>query len=103
MPVTAINARRAGSYALLEAALPGRAPRNIGVLLIDPENDRAFLRLRPGFDDIAEPDDAEVLEALGQHLRDCASDMGAAAFLDWLEDAASNAVRCERPADHRSR
>lgn len=93
MPVTAINARRAGSYVLLEAALPGFPPRNIGVLLADPKTDRAFVRLRPGFDDIAEPDEAEVLEALGQHLRDCAGDMGAAAFLDWLEDTASNTVR----------
>jgi SOS-response transcriptional repressor LexA len=77
----------------LEAALPGCAPRNIGVLLVDPANDRAFIRLRPTFEDIAEPDDAEVLEALGAHLRECAADMGAAAFLDWLEDTASNTVR----------
>jgi SOS-response transcriptional repressor LexA len=93
MPVTAINARRPGSYVLLEAALPGRTARNIGVLLVDPAADRAFVRLRPSFDDMADEDDVEVLEALGQHVRDCAREMGGVAFLDWLEDTASNTVR----------
>jgi SOS-response transcriptional repressor LexA len=91
--VTAIDVRRAGTYVLLEAALPGRGVRNIGVLLIDPSTDRAFFRVRPGFHDIADPDDAEVLDALADHIRHCASEMGASAFLESLEDVASNAIR----------
>ena len=93
MPVTAINVRRSGTYVLLEACLPGRASRHIGVLLIDPGLDRCFLRLRPSFDDVADPDDSEVLSALADHLREVASDLGASAFLEWLEDTASNSVR----------
>jgi len=93
MPVTAINVRRPGTYVLLEACLPGRASRNIGVLLIDPALDRCFLRVRPFFDDVADPDDSEVLSALADHLRAVASDLGASAFLEWLEDTASNSVR----------
>jgi SOS-response transcriptional repressor LexA len=91
--VTTIDVRRTGTYVLLEAALPGRVVRNIGVLLIDPGTDRAFFRMRASFDDVAEPDDAEVLDALADHIRDCASEMGASAFLDYLEDTASNAIR----------
>jgi SOS-response transcriptional repressor LexA len=92
-----INARRQGLYVLLEAALPQQRVRPIGVLLIDPETDRAFFRVRPAFDDIAEPDDVEVLAALEEHIRICASEMGAAAFLQFLEDSASNAIRVSDP------
>src|SRR5215831_16141388 len=91
--VTPIHVRRTGTYVLLEAALPGQAPRPIGVLLIDPATDRAFFKLRPSFDGIAAPDDAEVLDALGPHIQDCVSEMGAEAFLQSLEDSASNTIR----------
>lgn len=91
--VTAIDVRRSGTYVLLEAALPGRGVRNIGVLLVDPSSDRAFFRVRPSFDDIADPEDAEVLDALADHIRDCASEMGTSAFLESLEDVASNSIR----------
>ncbi len=33
--VVPINARHRGAYVLLEAALPERAPKTIGVLLLD--------------------------------------------------------------------
>ena len=91
--VTPINARREGTYVVLEAVLPGHAPRNIGVLLIDPATGRAWHKLRPSFDDIVEADDAEVLDALAGHIADCVRDMGATAFLEWLEDTASNTIR----------
>jgi hypothetical protein len=34
--VTSINARRQGTYVLLETHLPGQPVRNIGVYLVDP-------------------------------------------------------------------
>ena len=74
---------------LLEAHLPERQPRNIGVLLVDPATGRGWVRLRDRFDDIADPDDAEVLEALEDDLRERAS----AGLLKSLEDCLSNAVR----------
>jgi SOS-response transcriptional repressor LexA len=80
-------------YVTLEAALPGSAARSIGILLIDPAADRAYLRLRAGFDDIAEEDDAEVLAHLEEHLRECVSRSGAGAVLAWLEDTCSNTIR----------
>ena len=95
MPATVvtINGRRSGSYVLLETALPARPPCAIGVLLIDPETDRGWFRMRSSFDAIADPDDVEVLQAMEGHIRDCLDQTGAEAFLQSLEDSASNALR----------
>ena len=90
--VVSISGCRTWHYVLLEAALPESPVRTIGVLLTDPETDRTYFRVRPGFEDIAEADDAEVLELLEVHIRECAADMGASALLDYL-DRASNAIR----------
>jgi SOS-response transcriptional repressor LexA len=78
---------------LLEAHLPDQPPRNIGVLLIDPAADRAWLRLRANYQELAEPEDAEVLQALEEDLRARAAEMGAEALLQSLEDSLSNVVR----------
>ncbi len=91
--VVSISQRRLASYAILEAALPGRAPENIGVLLIDPEADRGWVRLRERFDDLADPEDAEVLEALEPHIAHCIEESGAEAYLQSLEDSLSNVLR----------
>jgi len=88
-----ILGKREGEYVLLEACLPGRAPRNIGVLLVDPATDRGWLNLRPRFDDLAAPEDAEVFEALEADLRQRLSESGAAACLRWMEDSLSNVLR----------
>ena len=94
MPATVvpINARRQGTYVLLEAALPGRLPLNIGVLLIDPETDRGWVRMRVRYDHLADSDDAEVLEALEEDIRRQVSEAGAQAYLRSLEDSLSNVV-----------
>lgn len=91
--VISIARRRQAYYAVLEAALPGQAPENIGVLLIDPVADRGWVRLRPHFDDIAAPEDAEVLEALEPDISRRLQESGAEAYLQWLEDSLSNVLR----------
>src|SRR4051794_29255889 len=91
--VTPIRATRSGTYALVEAALPQRASRAIGVILIDSDNDRAWFRMRPEFDDVAEPEDVEVLAGLKDYIDAGITAMGANAFLQSLEDSASNAIR----------
>ena len=95
MPATVlpISGSRPGEYVVLEACLPGRAPQAIGVLLVDPAADRGWLRLRERFDDLAEPEDAEVLEALDEDLRRRLAEAGAGKFLAWMKDSLSNAVR----------
>jgi phage repressor protein C with HTH and peptisase S24 domain len=91
--VTSINARRQGQYVLLEAHLPGQPVRNIGVYLLDAASGRLWLRMRRGYDGLAEADDIEVLEALEEDILAHASEMGAAAFLEYLEESLSNVVR----------
>jgi phage repressor protein C with HTH and peptisase S24 domain len=91
--VIPITARRRGAYVLIEAALPDRAPHSIGVLLLDPESNRLWVRMRESYDDLAEPEDAEVLEALETDIRARAAEMGAEAYLVSLEDSLSNAIR----------
>jgi len=88
-----IAARRRGVYVLLDAVLPQRPPQTIGALLLDPESDRLWIRLRQSYDELADPEDAEVLEALEGDIRARAAELGAEAYLASLEDSLSNAVR----------
>jgi SOS-response transcriptional repressor LexA len=83
---------REGVYVVLEAALPGQPLHNIGVLLADLEHDKPWMKLRPRCE-FAPPEDAEVLELLAEEMPQRADEMGAARYLDWLEDTLSNAVR----------
>src|SRR5262245_24041096 len=94
MPASAIpiGVLRRGSYVILEAALPERPVRNIGVLLVDSATGRGWARLREKYDDFASDEDAEVLEALEAELPVRFAESGAA-YLEWLEDSLSNAVR----------
>src|SRR5260370_28596033 len=91
--VIPITGRREGSYVLLEAWLPERAAQNIGVFLFDPASDRGWVRLRQRYDQLADPDDAEVLETLEPHIQACLPDGGAEAWLRSMEDSLSNVVR----------
>jgi SOS-response transcriptional repressor LexA len=91
--VVPITGRRQGTFVLLEAALPARPPQNIGVFLLDPGTNRAWIRLRDRYDDLADPDDAEVLEALSEDLENRCAESGARACLEFLEDTLSNALR----------
>jgi phage repressor protein C with HTH and peptisase S24 domain len=86
-----ISAVRRGEFVVIEAALPGAATRPVGVLLVDPASDRAWVRLRPRFDDLT--DDTEVLDELESDLRAKASETGAGALLASLEDSLSNTIR----------
>jgi phage repressor protein C with HTH and peptisase S24 domain len=88
-----MTAPRSGVYALIEAALPERPACAIGVLLLDPETDRGWLKMREQHNDIATPDDAEVLAALEHDFRSRIAEMGANAFLQSLEDSLSNVLR----------
>ncbi len=92
-PVVSMPVRREGFYAVLEAHLPERPPHNIGVLLIDEASGRGWVRLRGRLDDIADPADAEVLQALEKHARAAMAEGGGPGFLASLEDSLSNAVR----------
>jgi SOS-response transcriptional repressor LexA len=91
--VVSISGNRPGTFVVLEAVLPGRAPKNIGILLIDPATGRGWVRLRQNYHDIASPEDAEVLEALEADMRARLAESGGPAYLEWLEDSLSNSIR----------
>lgn len=91
MPVS-IDGRE-GTYTLLETALPGRASQAIGVILVDPASGRGWVRMRPHFDDIADTEDIEILEALDADIRQRIAEDGAQTFLESLEDSLSGALR----------
>jgi hypothetical protein len=94
LPATVLPFRscREGLYIVLEAVPHGQKPRNIGVLLRDPATGKPWIRMLPVYD-FAEPEHAEVREALEEEIRRHAFEMGAIAFLDWLEDRFSNVRR----------
>jgi phage repressor protein C with HTH and peptisase S24 domain len=94
--VVSIAGRRPGAYVLLEAALPERPVRNIGVLLLDPATDRGWLKMRGDYRDIADDEDAEVFAALEDDVRAQIAANGAEAFLQSLEDTLSNVLRVTR-------
>ena len=91
--VLPISGCRQGTYVLLDAVLPERAPCTIGVLLLDTDTGRPWFRMRRDFARMADPEDAEVLEGLEDHIRQCMAESGAGAFLASLEDSLSNTLR----------
>ena len=88
-PLTA----RQGIYVVIEAALPQRAVVPIAIVLADPEQDRGWVRFRREFGDLADPDDAEVLEYLEEDARARIAESGAMQYLASLEDSLSNVLR----------
>lgn len=91
--VLPISGCRQGTYVLLDAVLPARPPCPIGVLLVDLDTGRPWFRMRRDFTGIADPADAEVLEGLEDHIRQCLDEAGAEPFLKTLEDTLSNTLR----------
>jgi phage repressor protein C with HTH and peptisase S24 domain len=83
---------RPAAWTILGIAAPGEALENVGVLLIDLENDTPYRRFRR---DLAQlnSDDADILEVLEEDLVLKAHELGARRLLEWLEENASNFVR----------
>lgn len=82
-----------GEFLLLEALLPGRPPETIGVLLLDPQNDQLYVRLRRDFLEFANEDQYEVLRELADDIQRTAEKLGARALLADFEDKLSNTFR----------
>jgi hypothetical protein len=83
---------RAARYALLMVDLPGQETVTAGVLLEDPATDQVHIRLRRDWQSI-DPEEAEVLEEIEEHLLAQAGEEGAARFFARLEDTLSNTIR----------
>jgi len=88
----AVANTHAARYSLLMVELPGQEILTAGVLLEDPATDRVHIRMRRDWERF-EPDEAEVLVELEDHLLAQAAAEGAARFFARLEDTLSNTVR----------
>jgi SOS-response transcriptional repressor LexA len=93
MPAADSITMRGGECLFLELALPGRPVETAGVLLLDPETDAVYLRLRRDWESIAPEEDVEVLEFLAADLELKARQMGGRRLFDYLEQNLSGAVR----------
>ena len=82
-----------GEYLLLALALPGEPVRNIGVLLRDSETGRVYTQIRDHWEEIWDPEEAELLKALGEDFEAKIHEMGGDEFLRSLEDSLSNTLR----------
>lgn len=90
---SAIIATRLGQFSVLEIALRGRAAEPAGILMYDPVSERLEARLRRDWEEIAEPEDAEVLALLEDDLASKIREMSPERFLRHIEDSLSNALR----------
>src|SRR5437762_2281805 len=89
----AVTATKSGKFSLLQLAQPSQAVRNIGVLLLDAENDRLYKKLRRDWSAIADPEYVEALEALDTDFDAKIAELGGDTFLRQFEDTLSNLLR----------
>lgn len=84
---------RPAEYSVIQLVLPGRRPVNFGVLFYDPATGELHYRFRDDLEDLADPEDAEVLSLLSEDLSVRLREMGGRQVLEWLEDSLSNVLR----------
>lgn len=82
-----------GEFLLVEAALPGKAPETIGVLLRELPGGRLALRLRRDWDRWMDEDDEEVFTHLESDFEARISSLGPDEFLRQSEESFSHAIR----------
>jgi len=90
---SSISETAQGVYAAISAELPGRGVETIGIVLEDPATDTLYVKFRRDWEEIAEPEDAEVLEAVAADFASGAQKIGGEALLARLEDTLSNTLR----------
>lgn len=83
---------RNAQFSLMEACLPGEAPVNIGVVLLDPESGDYRMRFRRDWQSFA-GEESEVLELLAEDFGDKMRTLGPAEWLRQCEDALSHTLR----------
>lgn len=76
----------------LELRLPNRPLTIGGIILHDTFNQSAVIKMRTHWEGIAEPEDQEVLSEYEHGLRQLASELGTAAFMEHLSANFANTV-----------
>jgi SOS-response transcriptional repressor LexA len=93
MSMPALLQTRRGSYAIVQAELPGHGLVNLGILLQDPLSDSLHLRFRRDLDSLVDEEDLEVFDELPSDLIRKSQEMGAEKLFDYLEKTLSATVR----------
>jgi hypothetical protein len=91
-----MDSQRTAQIIFLELFLPNRPERNAGVLLLEDNSGPVHFRFRDDWDQIANPEEAQVLVHLASYFEQHISELGKAsgeAFLALLEDQLSNVLR----------
>src|SRR5258708_26479790 len=88
----ALAANKPAKYSLLQMALPGESPRNIGIFLLDTASGRLYMKLRRDWSAIADSQNVEILELLDEDFAAKIDEMGGVAFLRSLQDTLSNTL-----------
>src|SRR5260370_15079539 len=83
-------ANKPAKYSLLQMALPGESPRNIGIFLLDTATGQLYKKLRRDWSAIAGPESVEILERLDEDFKIKIDELGGDVFLQGLEDSLSN-------------
>ena len=92
-------ANKPAKYSLLQMALPGESPRNIGIFLLDTATGQLYKKLRRDWSAIADPENVEILELLDEDFAAKIDEMGGDVFLRSLEDTLSNFLLIEKRRD----
>lgn len=82
---------RSAEYVIVQAALPGRAPENIGILLIDPDDNSVHLKFRRDWEEFA-GEEADYFEELAGGLEAVARDLGGREMLAYFEEKLSDVL-----------
>jgi hypothetical protein len=83
---------RDAEYLVLQWAAPGKPVQAVGVLLFDRSQKTLYWRIVEHWADIAGSEDAEVLSLLGDSIQEQVGEVGAEAFLSFLEETLSNVL-----------
>ena len=70
---------------------------NCGIVVSDPETGECVFRFRKDWNEFS-PEEGEILAALAEDLPLKYEEMGAEAFLRWIDESLSNSFRVEPPA-----
>jgi phage repressor protein C with HTH and peptisase S24 domain len=92
-------ANKPAKYSLLQMALPGESPRNIGIFLLDTATGQLYKKLRRDWSAIADPENVEILELLDEDFAAKIDEMGGDVFLRSLEETLSNFLLIEKRRD----
>ena len=91
-----MDSQPATQIIFLKLFLPNRPERNAGVLLFDEDSGLLRFRVRDDWEQIADPEDAQVLVHLASYLEQRINELGeasSATLLAELEDQLSNVLR----------